>query len=82
METQVSNLEERETDFIENEMRRENVDTVRQRKRIRLFQIKGGGKKWRNKVWVDIKSKANDLHKNLLTSITDKVKKFNKDDDW
>lgn len=47
-----------------------------------LFQIKGGGKKWRNKVWVDIKSKANDLHKNLLTSITDKVKKFDKDEDW
>jgi hypothetical protein len=47
-----------------------------------LFQIKGGGKKWRNKVWVDIKSKANDLHKNLLSSITDKVNKFNKDEDW
>lgn len=47
-----------------------------------LFKIKGSGKKWKNKVWLDIKPKANDLHKNLLTSITDKVKKFDKDEDW
>jgi hypothetical protein len=47
-----------------------------------LFQIKGGGKKWKNKVWLDIKSKAVDLHSNLLSSITDKVKKFDKDEDW
>jgi hypothetical protein len=47
-----------------------------------LFKIKGSGKKWKNKVWLDIKSKAVDLHKNLLSSITDKVKKFDKDDDW
>ena len=47
-----------------------------------LFKIKGSGKKWRNKVWSDIKSKVNDLHSNLLYSITDKVKKFDKDEDW
>ena len=47
-----------------------------------LFKIKGSGKKWKNKIWLDIKSKSADLHKNLLSSITDKVKKFDKDEDW
>lgn len=47
-----------------------------------LFKIKGIGKKWKNKIWLDIKSKVVDLHKIFLSSITDKVKNNDKDEDW
>jgi len=47
-----------------------------------LYKTKGYGKKGKNKVWLDIKRKITELKSNLFSSITDKVKKFDKDEDW